>query len=74
MTGVDTPRLQWTVESGSVEKREQRTMGCVCEVSVVHLDLRTEPGIKDGTWNFGFLLEAVKDVLVKDQRQRLQIP
>ena len=37
MTGVDTPRLQWTIESGSVEKREQRTIGCFCEVSVIHL-------------------------------------
>ena len=31
--------LRQEVKSGSVEKREQRTIGCFCEVSVIHLDL-----------------------------------
>ena len=37
MLGAYSDSLRQEVESGSVEKREQRTIGCFCEVSVIHL-------------------------------------
>ena len=37
MPGAYLDSLRQEVESGSVEKREQRTIGCFCEVSVIHL-------------------------------------